>query len=76
MNNCSFFYRFKVLKGVISSDIQTASTCSDENTKTASNAPENGTENDAEANPPAKKPRLSNREYKKLMKGQNKVKHS
>lgn len=39
--------------------------------KTTANDIENGVEDQ----PPQKKKRLSNREYKKLMKGQNKVSH-
>lgn len=48
-------------------------TCSEENaeTKTVENAENGGGEH-----PPQKKKRLSNREYKKMMKGQNKVSDS
>lgn len=48
-------------------------TCSEENaeSKTVENAENGGGEQ-----PPQKKKRLSNREYKKMMKGQNKVSDS
>lgn len=50
---------------------QESSTCSDGSVKAATT---DSTENGNEVQPPKKKPRLSNREYKKLKKGQNKVK--
>lgn len=63
-----FFFRFLLTKNVTSNSTEKASTCSEENTK-----PKTETENDGEQPPPEKKKRLSNKEYKKLMKGQNKV---
>lgn len=48
-------------------DTVETSTCDDENKNTTTS------ENGADSQPPEKKKRLSNREYKKLKKGQNKV---
>lgn len=48
--------------------------CSDETKNTATN--DNTANGSDEQQPPQKKKRLSNREYKKLMKGQNKVRLS
>lgn len=61
------FRRFAITK-TAKNDNEQSSTCQDESTTTENNA-----ENGKEDQPPEKKKRLSNREYKKMMKGQNKV---
>lgn len=63
--------RFMVQKNVANNDTEESSTCLEENVKAATT---DNSENGTDAQPPQKKKRLSNREYKKLMKGQNKVK--
>lgn len=57
-------------RSVINNSAEGKDTCSEENAKSTKD--ENG-ENSNEQQPPQKKKRLSNREYKKMMKGQNKV---
>lgn len=57
-------------RSVINNSAEETGTCSEENVKTTT---AENVENGSEQQPPQKKKRLSNREYKKLMKGQNKV---
>lgn len=69
--NDFIFFRFLLTKNVASNSTDEASTCSEENTKPKTEAEKS--DNGDEQPPPEKKKRLSNKEYKKLMKGQNKV---
>lgn len=69
--NVLFCYRFLLAKNVASNKTDNASTCSEEDAKPTTEAGKS--ENGDEQPPPQKKQRLSNKEYKKLMKGQNKV---
>lgn len=57
------------MNAIKSSEKQAGSTCSNDNADSKADKSETG----SQEQPPEKKPRLSNREYKKLTKGQNKV---
>lgn len=70
IGNLPYSFRFMFTKNVTSNSTEGTSTCSEENIKPKIEVEKS--END-EQPPPEKKKRLSNREYKKLMKGQNKV---
>lgn len=66
--------RYIVPKGEPKCDIKTVSTCSngDKDSESVANGSNEAAENGS-TEPPVKKQRLSNKEYKKLKKGQNKV---
>lgn len=70
----NLFNRYIVPKGELKQNTNAESTCSNNDKKSETIASNNNEKSESvDVEPIAKKPRLSNREYKKLKKGQNKV---